>query len=337
MSALHRRDADVVRLLETILGRNGCSPHVASILAENCVRAQRDGSTSHGVFRVKDYVSTLRSGWVDGAAEPVVEDAAPGVVRVDGRNGFAPVALAQARGPAVRKAREQGIVLVAIRNSHHLGALGLDVEPFAAEGLVALSVVNSMAVVAAPGTARPVYGTNPLAFAAPQADGPPLVIDLAASAMAHGDVRVHAAEGRPVPVGTGVDPEGRPTTDAAAILDGGALLPFGGHKGTALALMVEVLCAALVGGQFSHEVDWSTHPGARSPRTGQTLILIDPTAGAERLPVFADRVGHMVRTARGTGQAHLPGDRRLAHRAASPGGGVTLSEAEWAELETLTS
>lgn len=157
----------LVQLLEQIFLRHGTSADVARTLALNCAGAERDGAHSHGVFRIPRYVSTLQSGWVNGQAVPVVEDVASGFVRVDAANGFAQPALAAARALLVAKARSAGIAVLAIRNSHHFAALWPDVEPFAYEGLVALSVVNSMTCVVPHGADRPLFGTNPIAFAAP--------------------------------------------------------------------------------------------------------------------------------------------------------------------------
>jgi delta1-piperideine-2-carboxylate reductase len=320
--------------LRDILVAHGCSDTVADALAANCASATRDGSKSHGLFRMAGYVSTLRSGWVDGRAEPVVEDVAPGFVRVDARNGFTLPAHAAARSLLEEKARQNGIAILAIRDSHHLGALYLDIEPYAQAGFVALSVINSMAVVVHPGGNKPVYGTNPVAFAAPRGEGAPLVFDMATSTMAHGDVRVAAREGRSVPEGVGVDAKGSPTTDPSAILEGGALLAFGGHKGTAIALMVELLCAALVGGQFSFEVDWSAYPGAQTPRTGQTIILIDPTRASAPLAPFADRVELLVQSILGSGDVRLPGEKRLACRRAAEAG-IVVDAAQWQSILDL--
>src|SRR5471030_1197862 len=136
----------LVVLLEQVFQRNGTSAEVAAILARNCAGAERDGAHSHGVFRIPGYVSTLASGWVNGKAVPVVEDVASGFVRADAANGFAQPALQAARALLVEKARSAGIAVLAIRNSHHFAALWPDVEPFAYEGLVALSVVNSMKI-----------------------------------------------------------------------------------------------------------------------------------------------------------------------------------------------
>lgn len=328
---------DLTGLLDVILQTHGCAPRAAAVLAANMAAAERDGSRSHGVFRVHDYVSTLRSGYVDGRAVPVVAEAAPGFLRVDARNGYAQIALAEVRDDLAGRARTQGIAALAIRNSQHLGALYLDVEGFAEEGLVALSVVNSMAVVAPPGAHRGVYGTNPLAFAAPLAGSAPLLFDQASSTMAHGDVRVAAREGRSLEEGAGIDRHGTRTGDPNAILEGGALLTFGGHKGASIALMVELLCAALVGGDFSFEVDWSGHPGARSPRTGQTVIVIDPSAGAAGLRGFADRAAVLVGALHEAGQSRLPGDRRLEARARAAREGLSIPAAQWSALQALRS
>lgn len=325
--------ADLTELLQRIFEQHGTSPEVAQVLAHNCASAQRDGSHSHGVFRIPGYLSSLASGWVDGRAVPVVEDVASGFVRVDAANGFAQPALAAARGVLVEKARSAGIAVLAIRNSHHFAALWPDVEPFAEEGLVALSVVNSMTCVVPHGAQRPLFGTNPIAFAAPRAGGEPIVFDLATSAIAHGDVQIAARQGQMLPEGMGVDSLGQPTRDPKAILNGGALLPFGGHKGSALSMMVELLSAALTGGNFSFEFDWSNHPGAQTPWTGQLLIVIDPskTAGNH----FASRSEALVQQMRGVGLQRMPGDRRYQERAKSLAEGITLPAAELARLREL--
>ncbi|AZC26821.1 MULTISPECIES: Ldh family oxidoreductase [Pseudomonas] len=323
----------LVQLLQAILQRHGCSAEVARCLAQNCAVAERDGSHSHGIFRIPGYISTLDSGWVDGRALPVVEDVAPAFVRVDAANGFAQPALAVGRELLVRKARAAGIAVLAIRNSHHFAALWPDVEPFAEEGLVALSVVNSMTCVVPHGADRPLFGTNPIAFAAPQAKGQPIVFDLATSTIAHGDVQIAASKGERLPPGIGVDSLGQPTQDPRAILEGGALLPFGGHKGSALSMMVELLCAGLTGGHFSFEFDWSNHPGAKTPWTGQLLIVIDPSKGGGQ--DFAERSQELVRQMHAVGLKRLPGERRHWQRARSQERGIAIACERLEQLRAL--
>lgn len=324
----------LVALLARIFIANGTSAQVADVLARNCAGAERDGATSHGLFRMPGYVATLRSGWVDGRAAPVVVDGGASFLRVDAANGFAQPALAAAMPLAMENARASGACVVAIRRSHHFAALWPDVEPFAEAGLVAIAMVDSMAVVVPPGAHRPVYGTNPLAFAAPRAGGRIVVFDQAVSVLAHGDVQIAAREGHDLPQGAGVDAAGQPTRDPRAVLDGGALLPFGGHKGASIAMMIEIMAAALTGGLYSHEVDWSAHPGAQTPCTGQCVIVIDPARGGSGVG-FAARVEQLVGALGAAGQARMPGDRRFAAREAAMRDGLPVSAEMLVQLERL--
>lgn len=325
--------AELSDLLAAIFRRGGCSDTVATILADNMAAAERDGSRSHGVFRIPGYLASLQSGWVDGRAVPIVEDVAPGFLRVDGSNGFALPAMAAARLQLVEKARANGIALLAVRNSHHFSALWPDVEPFARQGLVAIEMVNSMASVVPHGGRRKVFGTNPLGFAAPRRGDDPLVFDQASSAIANGDVQIAAREGHQLPQGFGVDRDGAPTTDPNAVLNGGALLPFGGYKGSSIAMMMEIMAAALAGGNFSFEVDFSTHPGAATPHSAQTMIVIDPNIGGSGQ--FAERVEVLIEELRAAGQERLPGDRRYANRREAMTLGIALAEEELASLRSL--
>ncbi len=326
--------AELVALLKAIFMRHGAPEPLAQTLATNCATAERDGAHSHGVFRIPAYVATLESGYIDLHASPAVEDASPSLVRIDARNGFAQMGLAAAAPLAMQKARATGICIVAMKNSHHLGALWIDVEPFAAQGFIAMAFVNSVKRVAPFGGHTPFYGTNPMSFGVPRRDTPPLVFDQASSAMAFGDVKLAEIEGRAVPPGTGMDRERRPTTDPHAILDGGALLPFGGHKGSSISMMVELLAAGLAGGEFSFEVDRKDYPAAQTVRTGQTLFLMDP----ERIhgAGYEDRVEALVAGLRGAGQERLPGDRRYATRREAEARGIPIAAKTLAELKALS-
>lgn len=330
---IHLSYADLVALLQKIFVRNGVSEENAKILAENCASCERDGSLSHGIFRMAGYVSSLNSGWVDGKAVADVEDVGPAFVRVDANGGFTQPAMLAARPLLIEKVKANGVAVLAIRRSHHFSALWPDVEPFAEEGFVALSVVNSMACVVPHGGKKAVFGTNPIAFASPRADAAPFVFDQASSAIAHGDVQIAARAGHDLKPGMGVDRDGQPTTDPKAILDGGALLPFGGHKGNSIALMVEILSAALTGGYFSGEFDWSGHKGAQTPFTGQFFIVIDPERGGN--DVFAERVAGICDLVLEAGQERLPGERRHLTRARAAQAGIPLSSENYGKLRAL--
>jgi len=319
---------ELAGLIARAFERHGCSPEVAGTIARNMAIAEQDGAKSHGVFRIPAYLSSLDAGWVDGRVEPVVEDVASGMLRGDGQNGFALPVLEQARPTLMAKARVNGIALLTVRNAHHFSAVWPDIEPFSREGFIALAMINSMASVVPHGGHRKVYGTNPLGFAVPRAGGDPLVFDQASSAISNGDVQIAAREGHELLPGTGVDREGKPTTDPKAVLDGGALLPFGGYKGSSIAMMMEVMAAGLAGGRFSHEVDFSHHPGAATPNTAQTYIVIDPGCGA--VNNFTARVEALIAEIHDAGQERLPGDRRYANRRDAVANGIPLSDEEFA-------
>jgi delta1-piperideine-2-carboxylate reductase len=312
--------------LENLVGRvfaaNGMSRENGRIVAAVVAAAERDGARSHGLFRMPGYIGTLRSGWVNGRSVPRVDDAAPGVVTVDADNGYSQIALAASRQALSDKARRNGIALLAIRNSHHFAALWPDVEPFAEAGFVALTFVNTRSRVAPWGAKKRLLGTNPMAFACPRRNGSPMVWDQASSVSAMGEVMLAAQDGHAVADDVGIDAQGRSTTDPKAIIAGGALLPFGRHKGSAIATMVEILAAALTGGRFSFEDRSAQFRGAESSNAGQSIILIDPgaTAGAP----FAARVEELFSQLAGVGVSRLPGDRRYAARRKAEQDGIFI-------------
>jgi delta1-piperideine-2-carboxylate reductase len=222
------------------------------------------------------------------------------------------------------KARGEGICSIIIHNSHHFGCLWPDVEPLAMHGMVCLAFVHSRSRLVAPGASRRVLGTNPMAFACPRPSRPPLVWDQASSVMAHGDVLLAAKQGRILPEGAGVDREGRPTRDPAQVLEGGSLVPFAGHKGFLIALMVEVLSAALTGSRFGFEDTSATYPGAQTSNAGQSLILIDPSRAASA--DFGSRVEALLAAIAAGGTGRLPGDRRYSNRAVSARDGILVAD-----------
>jgi (2R)-3-sulfolactate dehydrogenase (NADP+) len=283
----------------------------AASVAAALTAAEVDGQKGHGFARVPSYAGQARAGKVDGYATPRVRQPRPASLMVDVCNGFAYPAfdLAIARLPDV--ARATGIAAAGFVRSNHFGVVGRHVERLAEAGLVALAFGNTPKAIAAWGGRRPVFGTNPIAFAAPQAGKAPIVVDLALSQVARGKILSAAQKGEPVPADWAVDEHGRPTTDASAALKG-ALLPIGGSKGAALALMVEVLSVALTGASFAFEASSFFDAEGPPPGVGQFLIAIDPAAfgGTEE---FAERVGVLVQTIEDDG-ARLPGSRRIALR-----------------------
>ncbi len=329
--------AALTELAARVLERAGTSAANARAVAAALVAADADGIASHGLSRLPSYADQVRAGKVDGRAVPVVTRPRAAAVRVDAADGFAFPALDAGLAAAGPVLAEAGTVAVAIANSHHFGVAGHAVERLARQGAVALAFSNSPAAIAPWGGRRPLFGTNPIAFACPTAAHPtagePLVIDLSLSVVARGRIAVAAARGEAIPEGWAVDAEGRPTTDARAAL-GGAMLPMGGPKGGALALMVELLCAALTGSNTGFEASSFLDAEGPPPRIGQLLIGFDPAAFGDRFP---ERVATILGAMAAEPGVRLPGARRLAARVGAAAEGLALPPALLEEMERRAS
>lgn len=308
-------------LVEQVLVRHGVAAARGPLLAATIVAAERDGSRSHGLQRLAGYVSSLSCGWVDGAAEPLVDEPGPGLLKVDSRNGFAQVALAEAAPRLRAMAAQHGSAIMTTANGHHFAALWPDIEPLAADGYIALTMVNTRARMVVWQGTRKVLGTNPMAFACPRKSAPPVVWDQASSVMSQGDVLLASAVKRPLPDGVGVDTAGKATTDPDAVLKDGALLPYGGIKGGSLAFMIEVL-ATLGGARFGFEDDSGKIPGAVTSNAGQFLLLIDPRRFGDS---FLDRIEALIEQLRDAGTGRLPGDLRYERRRIAERDGIDVT------------
>ena len=301
----------------------------ATTVAAALVAADADGLASHGVSRVPFYADQAASQKVDGHATPVLEQRAVAAVRVDAADGFAYPAIRLGLDRAMEVAAEFGVAAVSIGNSHHCGACGYHVESVAERGLLALGFSNTPAGIAPWGGSRGSFGTNPIGFACPRRGHAPLVVDLSLSAVARGKVMLANERGEAIPEGWALDAEGRATTDARAAL-AGTMVPMGEAKGAALAMMVELLTAALAGASFAFEASSFFTAEGPAPRIAQTFVLIDPQPFGGQ--TFLDRVEALVADVLSQAGTRLPGDRRHANRAAARAHGVDIAEDLLAEL-----
>ncbi|UWQ79067.1 Ldh family oxidoreductase [Leisingera sp. S132] len=324
---------DVRALAKSVLVSAGMDAAGSDLIAEIVTCSERDGPRSHGLRMLPVYAQSFTSGYANGAAVPKIEKIAPGVLRGDADNGYYQIAAAAARQELIALARETGIAAFTCANCHHLGGLRFDTEPLAEAGLVALAVINSLSMVVPQGGVRPVFGTNPMSFACPRAGAAPVVWDQAASMVALMDIRMAAAEGHELPRPAGLDPDGNPSTDPNAILETRSLLPFGEHKGAAIAFMIEVLGAALAGATLSVDNQERESFSALNIKGGATLIAIDPerfgNAG------FDGYITRICAEIEGNGAARVPGDGRLRKRAAAEADGVEVSTGLLAQLDAL--
>ncbi|MCJ2127928.1 Ldh family oxidoreductase [Methylobacterium sp. E-045] len=319
------------RLATDTLVRCGTAPAQAESVARALVAAEADGLRTHGLMRLLAYGEQVRAGKVVGHAVVSSTRPKPGMLAIDAAHGFAYPALDTAIAVLPEIAREQGIAAAAIRRSHHCGAAGRPVEALAERGLVAILFANAPASMAPWGGTRPVFGTNPIAFACPLPGAEPIIVDLSLSKVARGNIITAKQRGEAIPEGWALDAEGNPTTDPVAAL-AGTMVPLGDAKGTALALMVELLAAGLTGARFASEASSFLDAEGEPPSTGQLILAIDATAFAgnalERFAVLARSVAEQ-------DGARLPGTRRFAARARAAEEGITLSETLLAEIERL--
>lgn len=321
-------------LVRRVLDSNGFSPAQAGAIADTVTSAEADECRSHGLYRVPGYVAAVRSGRANGRAEPYLERPLPGIAQVDGDGGFAPLASQVGRPGLITAARTNGIGLLMIRHCHHFSALWADVEPVVAEGLVCWAYVIGQLSVAPHGGTERLMGTNPICFGWPRPDGDPFVFDFATSAVARGEVELMRQNGKPLGQNWAIGPDGRPTTDPALALQG-ALLPFGGYKGSALSMMVELIAGPLIGELTSRAVADLDIRDAGPPPGGVLLIAIDPAAMAygSRQQAEAER---FFAGARQPG-ARLPSERRYAARLRTAREGIRIDNRLLQQVMTLAS
>ena len=303
---------EIFDLAKKTLLANGCDDETASVLADLIMKAERDGSLSHGLFRLPAYVSGLKSGKINGKARPEVKKISSSVIKVLGNNCLAPMIHNKGLPELIKTAKENGVAVLAINNSHHMAAMWPETEAVAEEGLVAFACTSYKPAVAPAGAIKPLFGTNPISFAWPRPGKTPVVFDMATASMAMGEVQVAKREGHKVPLGTGLTKDGKETTDPAEIVDGGVLLPFGGYKGSGIAMMVELLAGALVGDNFSFETAAKDNNDGGPPSGGEFILAISPEKiSGSGWDKHADEFFNKMKSFEGV---RLPGERRHKNR-----------------------
>ena len=312
MSTISLTLNEIYVLANKTLVSNNCDEETANILADLIMKAERDGSISHGLFRLPAYVAGLKSGKINGKARPEIKKISQSVIKVLGNNCLAPIVLSIAIPELIKATKENGVAVLAINNSHHMAAMWPETEMIAEHGLVAFACTSYKPAVAPAGATKPLFGTNPISFAWPRPGKTPVVYDMATASMAMGEVQVAKREGHKVPLGTGLTKNGKETTDPGEIADGGVLLPFGGYKGSGIAMMVELLAGALVGDNFSYETAVKDNNDGGPPSGGEFILAISPEKLSENdwnkhSNEFFDKMKSM-------DGVRLPGERRHKNR-----------------------
>ena len=331
-----KKDArELHRLARTALEKAGANSKMAEAAARHLVRAEEQGLPTHGMSRVPFYCSMLRKRRADGAAQPAMAAERGAVCLIDNRDGLPYVSAQWAIEEVIQRARRNGIGFAGIRNSAHVGVLGIHLLPVAEAGLVGFAFTNSPAAIPAWGGKKALFGTNPVAAAFPRKGKQPLVIDLAMTTVVRGRIMMAMKRGERIPEGWALDRHGKPTTDPKEAIEHGSLFPIGGAKGAMLALMFELVCAALTGSAIGPEADSFFSEEGNRPRIGQAFIAIDPAAlaGMEK---FSERVETVVQTMLADPEVRLPGSRRFAAEEAASKG-IEIPDDLLAQIEKLCS
>ena len=321
-------------LSSDILRALGLSEGHATAITRSVVTAQRDECYSHGLWRLLGCVATVRKGKVDPKAVPTVDTSAPGIVKVDAAYGYSLLAFERGLPELIDKARRLGLAAMAINRCYHFSALWPEVEEITRAGLVALAMTPSHSWVAPAGGKKPVFGTNPLAFGWPRAGANPFVFDFATSAAARGEIELHRRAGKPIPLGWAMDSQGNDTTNATEAM-AGAMLTFGGHKGSALSAMIELMAGPLIADMTSAESMAFDEGAGVAPCHGELILAFDPKVflgGAmeenmKRAEIMFDAI-----TSQG---ARLPSQRRYTARARNGDRGIPVQSSLLKELEAL--
>lgn len=321
-----------------VLATSGLAPADAESTADGLIQSTRRGVTTHGVFRLPQYSAAVRAGKINKAPDVrlIARRGCTALVDANGGYGFRPARLAMEQ--AIEIAKENGIAIVGIRDSHHFGAAAIYTDLAADAGLIGIATTTTKARIAPTGAKGAVVGNNPISIAVPRRPPHrPINLDMALSQVALGRVRIALANGTSVPEGWGYDGEGRSTTDPDAIINGGLLAAIGGHKGYGLSVMVELLAGALTGSRFGLDADNHDHPAGG---VGHLVIAIAPDFLRD-IEAFHDDVERLVEQIKGSPLADgspgifLPGEIENAKAAEADRLGLPISDELKGQLARL--
>ena len=288
----------------------------ADSVAELMVQADLYGYESHGIFRLRQYVDRLRDGGTNPKARVTIVRDRGSVALIDGDNGLGQLAMRQATGLAIEKARSSGIGWVGVRNSNHAGPAALYVNMPVDHDMIGIcSAVGSSNHVPPFGGVAPLLGTNPIAFAVPAGAEPPFVLDMATTVTSVGKIKTLAQRGEPMPEGWMIDRQGKPLTDPGR-REEGIMLPIGGAKGYGLAMAIGLLAGTLNGAAFGEDVVDFTTETTKPTNTGQFVaaISVEAFAEVETFKTTVDRIFRSIRASEALpGQEiRIPGEKREA-------------------------
>ena len=311
--------AAIDALIRDCMQAVGLPPADAARVAELMVEADLVGADAHGVFRLPQYTRRIKAGGVNPAPRITVEKTAAATAMVDGDNGMGHLVMSRAAETAVELAKQTGVAWVGVKRSNHAGAAGVYAAmPLAADMVGIYAVVANANHMPVWGSSENLLGTNPIAFAVPAGEEPPVVLDIATTVVSYGTVKANRMQGRPMPEGWMIDKQGRPLTDSAKSTEG-LLLPIGGHKGSGLALALGLLAGTMNGAAFGRDVVDFNYDDETACDTGHFIVALDVDRflPAGMFKAAIDRHLRDLKSAEklpGVDAVRLPGEQRLKRR-----------------------
>jgi LDH2 family malate/lactate/ureidoglycolate dehydrogenase len=330
---------------ERIFRAWGAPQDIAACVAHSLVESNLVGVDSHGVIRIGNYYRFVKPGWWRAAGRPQVMREGPCTAIIDGNWGFGQPAMHMGLSVGISKAREHGIAGIGIIQAGHIGRLGEYAENAAAAKMIAMlgtSNATSGGHVAPHGGAQRVFSTNPLAAGIPSRQHAPFIMDFATTVVAAGKLELGDGPDKPITEGWAVDQEGRPATSARQYLDGGAMLPFAGHKGYALMLLIELMAGGLTGAGVTQRPQVVPTGGLGFAGNATFLIVLDPAHFTDIDQFFDDVDGLLerlggVKPAPGFQRVIVPGEPEAEQRLRRTREGIPVTGAVWEQIEQIAA
>lgn len=321
-----------ITLVKEILKRLGASEEDSELVAEATIDADLKGFTSHGLGRFPQYITSIESGTINLEDNITIEKETPAIALINGNSGFGQAVAYKAMKLAIKKAKEVGIGCVGVHNSNHFGVTGFYSDLAIRDGTIGIVLANTEPAIAPLGASKALLGTNPVAVGIPSDTY--IAVDMATSATARGKILEAKRKGTDIPEGWALDADGNPTTDPEAALDG-SILPFGAHKGYALAFMIELLTGPLVSASYGYGVTGTADP-TKDCTKGDLYIAIDPTKFVDG-ETFKEQTEDFCSEVRATGDTFVPGDLEVKRIAEAEANGIEIDEKLYEQLKGICS
>lgn len=318
-------------LVKEILKKLGASEEDQKLVAEATVDADLKGFTSHGLGRFPQYLISIKSGTINLKDNITIEKETPAMALINGNSGFGQAVSYKAMQIAIKKAKEVGIACVGVHNSNHFGVTGFYSDLALRENCIGLVIANTDPAIAPLGGSKALIGTNPVALGIPSDSY--ITVDMATSVTARGKIIESKRKGIELPDGWALDKDGKPTNNPTEALEG-SILPFGGFKGYALSLLIEILTGPLVQAEYGLGVTGTASP-EKDCTKGDLYIVIDPSKFGD-FDEFKANTEDFISQVRATGEnVAVPGDLEVKRIADSEANGINIDEKLYEQLERI--